>query len=198
MKISEILNNYKPVYPNAHDWNVTLAYMLSDPIEKAKIDYLVNVLKSGKTFRKPILLGVAEFDEGTETLAIVDGTHRVCAHMLANVDEVYVMNDEDVAPDDSTSWLSTEIVFKDNLSDENMDFLFDILLSFPLNDDIWMESSVSSMRHNMIYLMWDINLGSFLPEDLINVKVTSLIKDRFPETIFSIKTFIDSEEDSTS
>lgn len=191
MKLSEIVANYKPVYPEPYSWDITLASLLSEPSEKATIDYLVNILLSGGTFREPVVLGTAEFEEGVEVLAVVNGTHRLCAHMVANVNEVYVINQDDIVYEDSDSYLSTEITFEPEIFSENIDSLFDILRSFPLNENIWMESSVSSTRGTTLNLLWDNKSYESLDWLEINIKVESIIKNHIQGSTFSVKTFVE-------
>lgn len=162
MKLSELTSGYRPTYPAPYRWEDTVQYMLADPFEKEIVDYLVDTLRRKGTFREPIFLGVADLDDDEDTPAVVNGTHRVCAHIIfgslnveVKFDEPYT--DEELADgrlpkfveesvvEEDSSYASTSIVFASPITDDDeWDTLFTLIRSFPLSDEVWVTSDVFS------------------------------------------------------
>lgn len=180
MLLTELINNYSPVYPEPYSWDNTFDYMMNDEHEKAIVDQLVIFLQNGETFRKPIILGAAEFVENVETQAVLDGTHRVIAHMLHNTQTpLHVLHENDRVNNEEefTQCLSTALIFHNSLTDEESDNLHDILRSFPLHENMWLTTSCSTMNNhlNTLHIMWD--------EDNINEINYELLHNRIKEIL---------------
>lgn len=178
--LTELINNYSPVYPEPYSWDNTFDYMMNDEHEKAIVDQLVSFLQNGETFRKPIILGAAEFVENVETQAVLDGTHRVIAHMLHNTQTpLHVLHENDRVNNEEefTQCLSTALIFHNSLTDEESDNLHDILRSFPLHENMWLTTSCSTMNNhlNTLHIMWD--------EDNINEINYELLHNRIKEIL---------------
>lgn len=190
MKLDYLLAMYRPVYPSSGLWAETLQGMLDDPSEKAIVDELVAVLLSGKGLREPVVVGVGEFfrfpedeaddKDGVEELAVVNGTHRVCAHMLSGVEDVFVVRSEDL-PEfvDTETGVETVVTLSEKIAnEEEHDDVFGWLRSFPLNDDVWMESSLGSSGRDVFTMFW----GEYVTmEDALVVELEAKVRSLFVE-----------------
>ena len=190
MKLDYLLAMYRPVYPLSGLWADTLQGMLDDPSEKAIVDELVAVLLSGKGLREPVVVGISEFfrssedeendEDGVEELAVVNGTHRVCAHMLSGVEDVFVVRSEDL-PEfvDTETGVETVVTLSEKIAnEEEHDDVFGWLRSFPLNDDVWMESSLGSSGRDVFTMFW----GEYVTmEDALVVELEAKVRSLFVE-----------------
>jgi len=193
ISLAELQAKYSPVYPEPYTWDATLAHILKDPDETVILNELMKVIISGEQLRRPVLLGTAEFDDDIEIDAVLDGTHRVCAHMLAKVDQVYVEFEADRVVDesyDSKPALKTVLKFDHVLNDEDWDAVYGALRSFPLNKDLWVTSDAFGSAGEYIEAMWDIEEfnGDLIVE--LNAEVNRRIKHLHGENMPSIITEI--------
>jgi hypothetical protein len=192
MKLTELLATTQPLYPTPHNWNTTLEYMLSHPIEKKTVDILVEILSTKGELRDKIILDKVEFSDGNFSLGVIDGTHRVCAHMILKSDEVNVKfrDENDLEDEENYISLSTEITLLTDIGEDNECKIYDVLRSFPLNDDVWLTASVASQTSNVIHFMWDTNNIPVL--SVIDNKVISLLQENnFDTNKMIVKTIID-------
>lgn len=197
MLLQEILNNYKPVYPEGYNWDITLDFMLTDPTESKIVYSLVATLMKGESFRRPVVLynpddGPSVEDDGEEEPHVADGTHRICAHIIAGVEEVYVKNylhssdnaNEDADEEDLESSLETKILLASTEKEEEFDNIFEEIFtelrSLELSDDLWIVADVVSMQGNVISLSWD----SSRLDDLTKTLITSEVEVRLAEMNF--------------
>lgn len=153
--LSEITSTYKPLYPENATWSDTVNYLTALEPDASIILTLREYLKTHKHFRSPISLGTGVDDkEGENKLeefpAVVDGTHRMVASILEDVEDVLVRNaNDDKGNLEEEFYVSVKVVLKEEtLPDdederENVNWkIFDYLRSFELTDDIWAVSDV--------------------------------------------------------
>lgn len=198
MRLSFLIDNYQPVYPEPYNWDSTVAYMMSDPTEKKTVLLLLAVLEKEGKFREPVSLGTAEFDEDVEVFAVVNGTHRVVAHILHGDPEaeVFTLREEDRPEydweNDTSTGLSTSFLFAQPLDDELFfDRLFGLLRSFPVTEELWMTSDVTSSRLEHYESMWDITNPTEEQVQLVHDTVLRLIEeDKFPIPYLEVHTFV--------
>lgn len=62
--LTEVMSEYRPVYPEPYTWESTMSYLLNNPIEKDLVNQLINELKNSETkiFREPINLNKQEIE----------------------------------------------------------------------------------------------------------------------------------------
>lgn len=183
--LSEVMEEYKPVY-QYKDWDDAMRQMLSNETDYEIIEELKHqYLKTGK-FREPIVLYC---NDGIKEIA--DGTHRIIASFIIGAEKILV---SEGYPTLSTpnSFLVTSIKYS---SDTDMfDKLIDSLMSFPLNDDIWVTSDLASgQKAKKIELYWTTNDESI--SSMITEEINRRIEKHFPELSFSTDTFLDTFED---
>ena len=153
MPLSELISQYSPVYPEGGSWDLTCDFLLNDEVDKEIVDTLVSVLKSGAGLREPVVLGSRTDDEDDpEFPLVVNGTHRVCAHILAGVDTVlaaYASDVYDVSADEVTNdhlMIETVITFTPELNEEVEDKIGDVLRSFEVDETTWFEVCGEAFR----------------------------------------------------
>lgn len=138
---------------------------MRDPIESETVNELVKDLKAGVPLRRPVTLGEATIHDIDDVPTVVDGTHRVVAHIVAEVDEVpvefYVERDEEESePEtvqlDPTEFLETKVVFSEPLDEYETDMIFSILRSMKISEEVWLTSSVGSGRNQEFTTIWDL------------------------------------------
>lgn len=210
MNLNDITKEYKPVYPEEYNWDSTLNFLLSDPTEAEIIYSLASILLKGEKFRKPIVLyspkvedKMFDFDDFPH---VSDGTHRICAHIISGITEVYVKfyeerdfefdetlsgssNDEAAVNQDLI--LETLITVDIPKEDEEIlfDFICDELRSLEISDTLWIVSDVSSMFEGVVSLAWDSNLLEPEIIDAINTKVLNvLVAKKFPFEKYTVVT----------
>lgn len=197
MLLSELVANYKPIYPSEHSWDATVQFMLDDPIERQTVEYLVAVLKEQGSLREAVTLGLATIDDVDDVPTVVDGTHRVCAHILAGMVNVFTRFEGDPCDEDDVEayYQSTIIKFTKELTDDEMDELFSILRSFPLTDDVWYTSGCSSMSSQEMSIAWDMFDESFA--DALTEKVKLLLTAHgYGDFVSDIRTITEYYEDA--
>jgi hypothetical protein len=231
MKLDELVNNYRSMAPSFKSWQITLEEMLADPFERFTVEGLAAELKEHGFFRKPVMLGAYEQwadDSKTEDEdvllstepAVENGTHRVCAHLLAGVDDVHVhhlinreaatYNDEVV--DGIWRMASTEIVidipFK-NVNEElsitehspaDADFnIWEALMSLRLSDEHWTTSDSAGSRRDGNKLFYDMTWdGEALlePYDVLNQKLVAKLEHfGFVMKNLTIRTFTETYDE---
>lgn len=201
MLLSELKAKYAPIYPDDHTWEATVKYIMMDPIESDTVKELVKDLKAGIPLRKPVTLGEATIHNIDDVPTVVDGTHRVVAHIIAEVDEVpvefYVENDDEseaeTAQVNPTECLETKVVFSEPLDDYGIDMVFSVLRSMKISEEIWLTSSVGSGRNQEFTTIWDLydDEYEFTSEFMESVTVAArerLTRFGFDSNEFTVKT----------
>lgn len=167
MLLDELLKSYGHVYslPDGvnvesrnHNWEGLLGYFYEcSPSDRKTVETLVNVLRSGESFREPIVLGVADLSEedGEEVLypVVTDGTHRVLAHLITGVNEVNVINEDDpknfVEDDPYETFICSYATVKGvDAGDTVFIPLVDTYLSCEYDKNTWLSSPVSSSSYD--------------------------------------------------
>lgn len=165
MQLSELCNKYVPIYPDTHNWEDTVAYMLADPIEAHTVQELIKVLESGGKMRKPVMLGEATINDKEGVPTVTDGTHRVVAHILSGVEDVFTEDYVEVDESDEVQlvegrnydlFLETTVTFSESLSEEELDVGFSLLRSVQISDDLWLTSGLGASRNMLFDITWDI------------------------------------------
>ena len=199
MKLSELVENYIPIYPEPYTWETTVQFILDDPIEAQTLNYLIEILKTKGQFREPVLLGVAEWEDDVEIPAIMDGTHRVCAHILYGSEEVYVETQKPYDPDKvwdesiEAPVLTSTISLPPEISDDEVEVLdlFGLLRSFPINDDLWVTCDVSSGSGNVMENMWNVDPYIEGLADSITETILAILAEHHPNLVFTVTTQVE-------
>lgn len=173
----------------------------------------VNPMREDVTPAVDVLSGAAgvvadEYDEWLDDEddlpAVTDGTHRVIAHMLSGVDDVYYIDyDEWNNPDrdDNKFYVETRITYPAPVEEEELDIFFTGLRSFDTSVKVWLVSDVSSVHNGpdgkvQVRVMWDSDVLNFLSlEDITKHVVERLnVLDRGNYTgIETVKEFFDED-----
>jgi hypothetical protein len=201
------LNDIVTRYNNIRDipWNELIEEMMSDPVEKETIELLVADLETHKIFREPVSLAYeANPEPGESHRSVIDGTHRMCAHIITGISPVLVTEEKfdnleeiSVIPPDEED--VTEIIAETritgldiNKTEEECYDLIDVIKSLPVDENIWFTSSVSTLDRNEdtnqyeITVFWD---ADDVPTDIVNTKVKEkLTRFGYDVSMLSIKT----------
>lgn len=165
MKLSDLLNNFHPVYPAGGDWEEAFQVLHDDTHEYNTVLALIEEYKHNGGFRDPIILTtpVEDAEEDEEYIPQVkDGTHRVYALHLMGVEEAYVQegyripSHEDIDTEDYSVYplMETYVRVLDDLSEEEVETAFSVLRSFKLNDRMWITCDVAAYIKNTVNLTW--------------------------------------------
>lgn len=159
MKLDDLITKYSPVFPEPYNWKTTLNYLLNDPVEKNILDTLVDILQNEGQFEKPVVYDdnySAGDEKVTNTHFVVDGTHRVCAHILLGIENVNAIPEEKWKSNNYRYCLSSKLTFVKNFDEDKEDALIALLSSFPYYDNTWFNSDVSTITGgNVIVFMWE-------------------------------------------
>ena len=199
MSVSDVMQNYKPLYPHSGLWEDTFQMIKEDPIDCNIVQDLLSDLERNGEFREPIVLTTYEeyleaeaeykYAEGNTTDPYVphvsNGTHRVYAHYLSQNKEVKVQfgrNPEGLPENDEDyPILASKVVVPPELDAEQIYALFDHFRSFKLNDDVWVNSELVSTHYNNFHILWAFgtkDVEALVPHmELINNKTLSIIEN---------------------
>jgi hypothetical protein len=200
-------NNIITHYDNIEGipWNELVKDMMSDPVEKETIELLMADLKAHGIFREPVSLAYeANPEPGESHRSVIDGTHRMCAHIITGISPVLVteemfdnLEEAELTPINEEE--VTEIIAETRITGLDIDKteeecydLIDVVKSLPVDENIWFTSSVSTLGYNAdrtqyeITIFWD---ADDVPADIVNAKVKEkLIRFGYDLSILSIKT----------
>ena len=114
--LQDILETYKPVYPEGGSWDVTLDYLMTE--ERDHMESLMDSVERNG-MREPIMLSDLE-DDYYDHPVVLNGTHRVVLAMLTGMFTVPTLVDQASLSDDvsdaETEMLTVEIT--GNLNEE--------------------------------------------------------------------------------
>lgn len=192
MSVKDIMTQYKPRYPDSHQWEDTIECVSSTREEKMIILELWRQHIAAGGFREPILLGR---DDETGDWFVNDGTHRLVTAFLLGVDTVKVQHESDSDSEDSEcGWLETTISHRaDSVSDDTD--IFSVIRSLPLSDSDWVttsfalhdEGSTNGVRCGYTTIYWDTDDTHLCRQ--ISAQVERRIKEAFPRLeILSLST----------
>lgn len=191
-KVSELMQQYLPSYPEDNKWESTIEYLLHEPSEKETVEMLIEELKRTGSFREPIL---AIEDEETGKKYIGDGTHRLVAAYIAGFDEILTADNYYNDYPDKQSF-TTLVGTDDSLASDDLELMFDYIRSLKISDEVWITMSVAFQEAKKHSFYWDYDPNVTAEE--INSAVQSELQRVFPHTVFTVETFIeewDDEED---
>lgn len=172
MNLAEIVQGFRPVYPAPNSWKTTVQHLLNTPEEATKMRELSEELEQFGEFRQPITLGMIHLD-GEMVPGVTDGTHRVCAHILANTtghihtslisEELsFPLTDEeleiplDVEDEYEVSeYLRTVLVYAPPLAEEEWDIMLTLVHSVRCADGEWFTTSGLSGSEKGEEIIWD-------------------------------------------
>lgn len=189
--VSEVMDEYAPVYPESKIWTDTADFLLEHDTEIIT-ELQRQFLEQGR-FREPVVLKLNDPDEDTNDLTddrigyVADGTHRLVSAYLLGIENILVANDHEETPETDYS-IVTQISNADQkaLSDDENDTLFHKLRSICISDSSWITSSTGSGGSDGWSIYWDEYDTSLL--QVINSAVVSKLEETFPETSFTVET----------
>lgn len=158
IRLEDLTNTYVPVYPSGGVWADTVAYLTSNSAENEIVNELIRQYRQDGRWREPITLESLDYSEDDEPLRVCDGTHRVAAAILMGVESVWV---QDYDPgkhefDPEAPWTTaTTIITSTGLHSQLVESWYDILRSFPLDDDTWVTASVMTGSGEYMNICWD-------------------------------------------
>lgn len=136
LNVKEISEKFSPVYGESWD-NLKVLFTQENSYDTEVVNELRKILRRGETFKRPILLDDEEF-------FVSNGTHRLVASLLENVENIPVIFRYNEA-DESESWLdfSFKVRFINephpDIEEDIFDVAFDAFRSFPHNEK-WYET----------------------------------------------------------
>lgn len=189
---------YAPVYPESRKWTDTVKY-LSEHDSEIIAELQKQFLEQGE-FREPVVLKKFDSDDEADELTsgnlgyVADGTHRLVSAYLLGVDFIKVSDGYADTPE-SDHFLATEITSDDPklFSDQHDEIFFDLIRSMCISDSIWITASTASGSLNSATVYWDAEDSSLT--SVINDAVVQRLETRFPESSFTVKTFVESWDD---
>lgn len=172
--LSEIVENYAPVYPAGGTWQDTVDLMKNDETEWEVVTHLMNYLKTNPHFREPIALqskelleedrlydeeeGIVDENHDYNTPNVLNGTHRMVASILSGAETVLAEMIYPETPPNVSSLVAVTKVYIEEpaLNEEEIaDFFFDHARSFPVNENVWVTSSTAYGRSGYYETYWE-------------------------------------------
>lgn len=141
MLVLDLIEQYDPVYPEGGDWIETTRFLYeTEPEHMAKLTASL----AAQGWRDPIMLSDEEDLEEGDSPLVFNGTHRVAIALREGVVSVPVATGNELRkkpyPEHFTV-LTVELSSGELSEDEDLE-IFDLLRSFELTDDIWLNSDV--------------------------------------------------------
>lgn len=184
MLLSDLVAQYRPVYPEPNNWQTTAEYLYAEEPEHMA-ELTASLLEKG--WREPVILEPLDDDSEEGDFAFVgDGTHRVVIALTHGVFSVPTMYRSEQPSTYEKQPL--EIVIEnpgEALSEEEDDRLMDSFRSFRLNDDVWLTSDVIFGSGNRREVLLSFDDEAYCPK--IKTKARSMLKSLFPERKFTVK-----------
>lgn len=189
-KVSEIMDEYKSAYTENGDWSETMKMFLNSKSDKKVIEELQRQYNKYGKFREAITL-VGNEEEDQPNL-VADGTHRLIAAFLMNVEEVLIM--EGYSEPETMHYLYSVVTSKSGkITDEQDDLIFENLRSVPIDDEIWLTCGVAGMDNgSIISIYWDSSRSDKIPE--INAMILAVLKECTPGMEYDVETIVYKED----
>ena len=196
MFLDELMENFKPVYPQSRVWEDTFKMLSEDPVEFEVVQALVAELEKFGEFRDPVILSSydewSKYDRGRRYLpgeerdvyvpCVQDGTHRVYAHFLHGSTEVKTqVGFPSCEGKDFIPYLISFIMFPE--VPDSLDEVWTVLekaRSFKVSDDVWVTANtMSSSGLKKFFICWDADeeqIPSLLVQgDAVNTKLKTVV-----------------------
>lgn len=186
VNVQDLITEVSPIYPEGRDWKITTEYMMNTPSEKKTVEDLIQQLNAHGKFREPVYIGTAETEDGVEYSAILNGTHRIVAAIMSNLEKIDVTTERDSDEEYDEDKEEPTIIhckfhlirYEDkNKNDEIFDALFDNLRSFKLNDKIWVTTDIATGSEKGINFYYE---GAEFSEEnlaIMNEKILAFVKN---------------------
>lgn len=183
--VSDIVEKYKPVYPQGGTWQDTVGYLYSQ--DRKFMDELFEAIRT-EGIREPITLADDDDEDG---LYVLNGTHRVAIalyHGLVTLPARYGYEEYD----SNELRLAAKIKLSDggSLTQDEDDTLTDKLRSWRLDEKTWLTSDIIYGGSNEWELYLDHSDISLKPK--LEKRIRSILKSLFPNRAFSVT--VDFEE----
>lgn len=129
----EFSSRFGPAYGN--DWSALVTDLTEDEDERLVVEALRAVLRGGDRFRQPVRVD-------TDDSYVTNGCHRVVASILEHVPVRWVEDGavDSAQPEFFGDELEVELVVSGSPEDDIFDRAASRLRSFPLDDELWVES----------------------------------------------------------
>jgi len=200
MLLLDIIRDYKPVYPDGGTWDDAAALLYAEQPEhmaelKASLDR--------KGWRDPIRLSSQEdMDSDDGEAYVLDGTHRVSLAMREGVISLPVVTSDelpewDTEPEPFTEF-TIEFLSGPEITDDQDYELMELFISLELNEDIWLNSDISSSHRSERWSYYYDALQDETHHNQLKRVARARLKRHFPEHKFKLTTSIESfEEEET-
>lgn len=184
MLLSDLISQYRPIYPEPNDWQTTAEYLYAEEPEHMA-ELTASLLEKG--WREPVILEPLDEDSEEDDFAFVgDGTHRVVIALTHGVFSVPTMYRSELSRTYEKQPLEIVIeISGEALSEEEDDRLMDSFRSFRLNDDVWLTSDVIGGSGNRREVLLSFDDEAYCPR--IKTKARSMLKALFSERKFTVK-----------
>lgn len=184
MLLSDLVSQYRPIYPEPNDWQTTAEYLYAEEPEHMA-ELTASLLEKG--WREPVILEPLDDDSEEGDFAFVgDGTHRVVIALTHGVFSVPTMYRSEQQSDYEKQPLEIIIENPDEaLSEDEDDKLMDSFRSFRLNDDVWLTSDVVFGSGNRREVLLSFDDETYCSK--IKTKARAMLKELFPERKFTVK-----------
>lgn len=191
VKVQEILQHIKPIYPKDANWEETISYLVNSPTESIIIERLSKALERDGAFRHPIYVGTAVREDDSEYQAVLNGTHRFATAVLKGLEAIeveYEKSEEEREKEyEETSNIYEPTVTMDLyvkptkngiIEDERFDVVFDIFRSFELDENEWVTSDLcSGSKDGGFCFYYEGSDGSEESIAKIKAKITDIINN---------------------
>lgn len=185
MLLLELIEQYGPSYPEGRDWQKTAAFLYDE-----EPDHMADLTASlaARGWRDPIRLSEPEdLEEGDEPL-VLNGTHRISVALREGVISVPVCTHSEwkaLQLEDPELMAMLTVRTADPLSEDEMDRIFDVLRSFELTEDIWLNSDYAFGTQGGWEFFYE-ELTDEAPFALLKRKARARLEKAFPNHKFTL------------
>jgi hypothetical protein len=180
---SDIVANYKPVYPeDGGDWQDTVEYLYGH--ERARMEALFrSVQESG--IREPLTLSTDDEFEAR----VYNGTHRVAMalyHGLVTLPARYGY----LEPEPGQRYIRTKIELRDadSVTKAEDDLIIDELFSWYLDADTWLTANTAMGGATYWELYFDATDPKLVPK--VKTAVEKFLRNRLPAYHFDVTVYM--------
>ena len=191
MLVSEIAEAYSPVYPPDGDWQDTADLLYAE--EPEHMARLSDSLRE-RGWREPISLSAFGPLEADTQRSVEDGTHRMVIALREGVISVPVVTAGELPPYEETPWAELEVKLTSGELTEDEDWqIFDVLRSFPLSDELWLNSDAAGSQSGVwSFSYYDLEEHRFA---LLKRGARALLEATFPGRRFSLSVKLEHPEE---
>lgn len=178
MALSELMKNYKPVYPEGGEWVETIECFQMDNYDMKIIEDLMDDYRNNGEWREPIVLVEDELGGW-----VANGTHRTVAAMMMELDTVYCHLGR-IQREDDLFFYYVNVSDRNGLADSE-DVYYSIR-SLRYDKNNWLETDGGILLENGTSFYYYSHSAPELNSQKIKAFLEEHLQKVFPESDFEV------------